>query len=248
MSGIPFVVRHPDGSAVRGFHFAPKDVSQPAPAVIVSHGFNGCAADMVNCGEAYADAGIHCFLYDFRGGSLRTTSDGTLSGMMTIQTECADLRLMTEYVRGLPEADAKQIFLHGASQGGFVSSMVATEAPEQYAGLILWYPAYVIPEDSRKRELKNDHSVFGIQLFPDFDRLAMNLDPWALMPGYTRPVLLLHGDKDPVVPCSYAEKAAFLFPNAKLKVYPDAGHGFGGAQLEDALASSVRLIREATPC
>ena len=40
----PFTLRHPDGSAVRGVHYVPEAADGPAPAVVVSHGFNGCCA------------------------------------------------------------------------------------------------------------------------------------------------------------------------------------------------------------
>jgi len=52
------------------------------------------------------------------------------------------------------------------------------------------------------------------------------IDAFAVMPQYTRPVLLLHGDKDPVVPVSDSEKAVEVYPDARLKIIKDTGHGF----------------------
>ena len=36
--------------------------------------------------------------------------------------------------------------------------------------------------------------------------------------AYTGPVLILHGDKDAIVPLRYSERAAQIFPNAELVV------------------------------
>jgi pimeloyl-ACP methyl ester carboxylesterase len=40
------------------------------------------------------------------------------------------------------------------------------------------------------------------------------------------PVLVVNGDSDPMVLPRYSHLLAGLIPNARLKIYPDAGHGF----------------------
>lgn len=246
-AGIPFQLQHPDGSVLRGLHTPPLTIPGKAPAVIYSHGFNGCIARTTGRIEAFAAAGIHFWMFDFRGGSVYSTSDGVMREMMTIQSELDDLRLVIDHVRSLPEVDPDRIYLMGESQGGFLSSLMGSAYPG-IAGLILWFPALVIPEESRHRMATGQHQVFGLPLNPDYDRLSMDIDPWAAMPGFTGPVLVLHGDKDPVVPTAYSRKAAELYPNGRFHLYPEAVHGFGGDDFADAIARSIALVKEGDPC
>ena len=233
-----FSVSHPDGSTVRGIRFK-SDSAGKRPAVIICHGFNGCYAGSLDRGEAFSTAGIDCWLFDFRGGGEYTASDGKLSEMMTTETECADLKLIIKYVLSQPETDGHRLFLQGESQGGLICTLVAEELPSLICGLILWYPALLIPEASRERLQKGVCDVFGIRLSPDFDRIAAKLDPWIKMKDYPGNVLLIHGDSDPVVPLEYSKKALSFFPNAKLKVIPGAGHGFSDIDLKSAILWSV---------
>jgi pimeloyl-ACP methyl ester carboxylesterase len=54
---------------------------------------------------------------------------------------------------------------------------------------------------------------------PDASRLAR-------LAGITQPVLVANGDNDRVVPTKNSYLLAERLPNAGLKIYPDAGHGF----------------------
>lgn len=240
----PFVLRHPGGMAVRGLHCAAQ-VAGRHPAVILSHGFNSCCADLTNRAEAFAAAGIDCYLFDFRGGGTRTTSDGGLSEMMTLSTECADLELVVGHALAQEGTDPDALFLMGESQGGLVSVLTAERMPGVFRGLLLFFPALMIPEASRERLAKGQTSVFGIELSPDFDREAAQLDPWRAMPDYEGEVLLLHGDNDMIVPLSISRKAQALFPHAALHVVAGAGHGFDGDDLHFALTACVAMVRGA---
>ena len=44
--------------------------------------------------------------------------------------------------------------------------------------------------------------------------------------GITQPVLVANGDNDRLVPTKNSHLLAERLPNARLKIYPDAGHGF----------------------
>ncbi len=241
-----FSLSHPDGTAVRGVLFGARDTGKK-PAVIISHGFNGCCADLYDQAAAFEKAGFLCFVFDFRGGGERTTSDGILSEMMTPDTECADLKLVIEYVLSRDDVDPSRLFLLGESQGGFISTLVTEDMPGTVSGLILWFPALMIPDASRERLSLGIRDVFGVRLSPDFDRIASEIDPWERMPGYTGRVLLIHGDRDPVVPVEISQRARSLFPCADLLIIPGAGHGFGGRDLETALEASVSFITVSRP-
>jgi carboxymethylenebutenolidase len=60
----------------------------------------------------------------------------------------------------------------------------------------------------------------------------------SLNPARLPPVLILHGDADSVVPVEKAYMLERIFQEAKvpyeMHIYPGAGHGFRGADHEDA--------------
>ena len=53
-----------------------------------------------------------------------------------------------------------------------------------------------------------------------------DMDVFARMPEFTKPVRILQGDKDPVVRLEDSQRAVSLYPNASLRVFPGEGHGF----------------------
>ncbi len=64
---------------------------------------------------------------------------------------------------------------------------------------------------------------------------AVSFDLYDMIGAYTGPVLILHGDKDAIVPLRYSERAAQIFPNAELVVMPGQGHGFMGKARTEAM-------------
>lgn len=239
-----FSLINSQGLTIRGRVFLSAEQDAPRPTVILSHGFNGSHRHLADRAEAFAGAGIDCYTFDFCGGSTRCESDGILSEMMTIQSECADLRCVIDAVRANPRTDARNLYLMGESQGGLVTTLVAHGAPERFHGLILWYPALMIPEHSAERLRQGVTDVFGVTLSPDFDALAAGLDPWSAMPRFGGSVLIVQGDSDPVVPLHISEKAARLFPHARLQVIAGAGHGFSGKDLTGSIQAGVRFVKE----
>jgi pimeloyl-ACP methyl ester carboxylesterase len=68
--------------------------------------------------------------------------------------------------------------------------------------------------------------------------------PWGVDPGdIVAPVLLLHGDRDGIVPAAHGRWLAQRIPRAELRVLPEDGHisvlGSAGAAL-DWLSASAR--------
>ena len=72
----------------------------------------------------------------------------------------------------------------------------------------------------------------------------MDIDVYARIPAYSGPVLMIHGDSDPVVPLSYSRRALSVYGDARLIVIPGAGHGFDGGDSHAAREHSIAFIRE----
>lgn len=64
--------------------------------------------------------------------------------------------------------------------------------------------------------------------------------------GVTTPTLVMHGEKDVVVPPAVGRRLAELIPGARLVIYPEAGH-VPMEQIPDRSAADVRSFIESLP-
>jgi pimeloyl-ACP methyl ester carboxylesterase len=230
-----------NGQVVRGLIYRP-DAEGEFPVAIFSHGLGSNYNELMHHGNGYAENGIICVFFDFCGGGMESTSDGSMQDM-TVMTEANDLVAVMESVKCLPYVNKDSVYLQGESQGGFVSAIVGLAYHEDVKGLILWYPAFSIPDDAAKRLKNGGEEFMGIRLSPDYDRAAADIDVKGLQTGFGKPVLLIHGNKDDVVPIEYSRTAAANYGNAMLKEVKGAGHGFDGKDSEFAREASIAFLK-----
>lgn len=217
------------------------------PTVIISHGYNGSYQYSVPYAKSLAEAGIASYIFDFSGGSVNSKSDGSMTDM-SVLSEMEDLNEVIDFVKTLPFVDINNLFLLGESQGGMVSALVAPKRINELKGMALIYPAFVIPDDSFKN-FPDENSIperinfmggtVGKKYFLD----ARNINIYQDIQGFTKDVLIVHGDNDTLVPISYSEKAVKVYKSAKLTVIKDSGHGFYGEQgkiAEDSITSYIK--------
>jgi len=216
-----------DGRKIAAELFLPENGKDKHPLVIVSHGFAGNYRVLDHHGDAFANNGIACLFFDFCGGGPETLSDGILKEM-TVFTEVEDLTEVLDYAKSLECVDSQKIFLLGESMGGFVSALVAAKRPKEIKGLILWYPAFVIPDDSKKRFENNETICMGLEISPEFNSSTKDLDIYKEIYPYDGPVTIIHGNKDDIVPIEYSVRAAKTYEYAELITIDGAGHGYMG--------------------
>lgn len=120
----------------------------------------------------------------------------------------------------------------GGSQGGVVSALTAARHQEEIAGLILLYPAFVIQDEvadsyNSKSEIANRPNYLG--WFPMGRRYAEDIwgmDFYQEISGFKKPVLIMHGNRDSLVPSRYSERAAQTYDQASYHEIDGAGHSF----------------------
>lgn len=230
---------------VWGMLFRP-ETEERRPAVILSHGYNGSGTDFAGECEYFASHGFVAFCYDFCGGSFRSRSSGSTVDM-SVLTEKEDLLAVFDYVRELDAVDNRQIFLFGGSQGGLVSTLVAQEREEKMQGLLLYYPAFCIPDDWREKypreeEIPDSIEFWNMLLGRRYISDAKKLQPYEALKKLDRNVLIIHGELDDVVPLSYAVRARDTCKNAELVVLKDEGHGFTGPGSVKAMEIALRFM------
>ena len=221
---------------IRGVEYLP--AGEKLPAVIMSHGFGGCQAEMSGWAERLAEMGLAVYTYDFCGGG-RGISDGDTADM-TVLTEREDLETVLAYVKALPYTDNDRIVLWGFSQGGFVSALAAARIGEQIRGLVLIYPAFCIPDDGRAGVMPGtpgfdpDHipeilMAGDMRVGKAYVEVSQKIDIYREIVKYRGNVLIVHGLSDAMVNYNYSVHAyrAYtegLFPeNNQIKKLADPG-------------------------
>ena len=148
-----------------------------------------------------------------------------------------------------PYVDSERIVMPGASQGAPVSAVTSAAHKEEVAGLILLYPAFVMADNTRKEfgsveDIPETYSLMGLTVGHDYAGVLMDYDFYQVIPQYDKKVLLVHGDKDGIVPVSYSEKAAQVYPSVQFEVLSGAGHGFYGNDVEKTMVFILGYLEE----
>ena len=206
------------------------------PLVIVSHGFNGTHVFGKNYIKAFNALGYQTYNFDFGCGSVSSRSDNNTVNM-SIRDEVNDLKTIINYFKSRSDVDASNIILLGESQGGLVSALTASDCAKDISRLILVYPALCIPDNWKERYPKSENipdttQVWNVPIGKRFFSELYDINVYKTIGKYSGPVLIIHGDKDPVVPLSYSRRAENTYKNARLKVIPGAGHGFKSEELK----------------
>jgi len=224
---------------IRGTEYRP--AGDNLPIAIVSHGFMANQNTVREYAKVLALQGYCTFIFDFCGGCLvRGKSDGNTRNM-SVLTEVKDLEAVIRFARSQPYT-SDSLLLMGASQGGFVSSLVAAKPEMNVSKLVLFYPAFCIPDDARAGKMMM--ARFDPENIPErlncgpmklgrcYPADVIKMDPFLEIQGYHGPVLIVHGTKDSIVNVDYAYRAKNAYlrscgeDNVTLKIIPDGAHGF----------------------
>ena len=203
--------------------------------VILMHGIFSSKdyGPMPQLAKGLAQAGIASIRFDFNGHG---KSDGRKQDM-TIEKEIADAKAIWDYVQGLPYVSS--VGLLGHSQGGVIASMTAGRLASENtvpAGVVLIAPGSVIKEACQGGKFFN--ATFDPKNPPEYIRCwgiyklgreylvtTQQLDIFGTSAAYDGPVLLLHGDRDGIVPMWCSERYLEAYgANAILKVVEGENH------------------------
>ncbi|UTY27847.1 alpha/beta hydrolase family protein [Treponema putidum] len=235
-----------NGITISGELFIPERTS-PMPLVILSHGFGGNRGSVRNYAKFFVEQGIAAYIFDFIGGGNNIKSGGKMTDM-SVLTEAKDLMIILDHLKTDERFNAEQIFLFGESQGGFISTYVAAERPDEVAGSVLLYPAFVIHDDARRRtpdpaNIPATMKLLGKTIGRIYNQDALSFDIYTMMPRYSGKTLIIHGTADSTVPLSYSERAVTVFPNAELIKMNGASHGFHGNTMRQAAQAAVQFVQ-----
>ncbi|MBR0203912.1 MAG: alpha/beta hydrolase [Synergistaceae bacterium] len=251
------VINPATGKTLRGLLYMP-EIASKVPLVITAHELgSNYARRWPQYGEALASQGIAVYTFDFAGGGSKARTDGTPGSHsdgetteMSVMTEVKDLECVLESAKSWNFVDANKIAIIGGSQGGAVSVITAARHADEIAGLVLLYPALIIQEDLHKKFAKKEDCppVYSYNGWLDVSPIYVNdmwdYDIYADMPKYSKPVLILHGDKDFIVPIEYSQRAAKTYPDSEFHVIKNGDHGFQGETFEQAIGYIKAYFRK----
>ncbi|MCD7782053.1 MAG: alpha/beta fold hydrolase [Methanosphaera sp.] len=207
--------------------YLPKDSSKKYPLVILSHGLSLNHTTLIEYGQLLVEKQIAVVLYDFRGGGYNSLSDGKISDM-SLLTEMDDLNTVINMVKSIDCIDNNRIYLSGHSQGGLISSLVASNR-DDIKSLFLFAPAYVIADDVvniNHMRKKNVLRLMPEYLGDTYTEVVKSIDIYNEIKEFTNPVYIYHGLKDRRVPIDYIYRAIEVYPDSKLTVFDDQEHRF----------------------
>lgn len=234
--------------SIYGELYMPQEVHKKIPTIIYSHGFAGSHEYGIQYAKQLAQKGYAVYCFDFCGGSPSSQSDGSTLDM-SIFTEQKDLEAVIEMIQGLDFVDKDNIFLLGSSQGGAVSAITAAANQEKIRGMILLYPAFVLVDLAKElfesvEDIPESYFYRWMSVGKVYFEKLLDYDIYDEISSYDKDVLIIHGDKDDIVPLSYSQKAIEVYSSANLKVVKGAGHGFYDDEFEEAMQYIENYLNE----
>ena len=226
----------------------PRQTGSRQPVAIIAHGFNGTHYSGYSYFETLNKLGYQVYAFDFPCGSLYSQSDNNTMNM-SIHDEVSDLQAIVRYFKNQPDVDANNIVLIGESQGGLVSAMTAASMPNDIRAAILVFPALCIPDNWNERypteaEIPDTTKLWNVPLGRNFFLEARKIDVFKTIKKFKHPVLIIQGDKDPIVSMEDSRRAVKIYKDARLHLIPNAGHGFKPDEQRQSLEQISEFLRK----
>ena len=222
----------------------PYVLQTPPPLILKVHGGPTAQADTVLQMKVqyYTSRGFAYAEVNYRGSSGygRAYRDA-LKGKWGI----ADVEDCIESAKALVAqglGDAQHLFIIGNSAGGLTALNALIQFPGFFCGAVCHYAVSNLTslgENIHKFEAHYEKNLLGSEGYLRSPHLRAH--------EIKTPLLLTHGQKDKVVPCSQSEQLARQMPHARLVSYPEEGHGYSPQTavhvLEQELAFFQRLLK-----
>lgn len=237
-----------NGQQIYGQLYLPATEAASYPLVIIGHGFGSSHRSTAPAARDFARAGIAAYVFDFIGGSPHSASGGSMTDM-SVLTEEEDMHAVLDGLRASSLVQERNVFLMGESQGGFVAALLAAKVPDEVRGLVLLYPALVIPDDARSRypsleDTPSTYRIMGLPVGRKYAQDVWDMDAIDAIRDYAGDVLLIHGDRDGIVPISYSQRAKEAYQHAQLVTIEGGGHGFDEIDFRTAMDLAIAFVKE----
>ncbi len=234
------VYKAPDGVKVHAQLFEPSGGESKKPAIVFVHGgpprqmllgwhYSDYYSNAYSMNQFLASRGYVVLSVNFRlgigyGYDFHRPPNAGVQGAAEYQ----DVKAAGEYLRRLPQVDAKRIGIYGGSYGGFLTALALARDSELFAAGVDIHGVHNWTAERAQSLLENRY-----EKAPDTQKaldVAWQSSPVSAIATWKSPVLLIHGDDDRNVRFSQTtdlvqrlEKAGVRFEEL---VIPDDTHHF----------------------
>ena len=203
------------------------------PIMVLCHGFatSKDGNTYIRLEEILNENEVSIFRFDLFGHG---ESDGKLEDI-TISEAVDDV---LNAIRFLKESDYKKIGLLGSSFGGMASLLAALKNNDLYIlalkSPVSDYQSLFMLRDEKEMDTWRQEgfihftSIYGekLRLNYSFFEDAIKANVYEYADKIKLPTLIVHGDKDNVVPVEQSKKTAGLIENCKLEIIEGADHTY----------------------
>lgn len=189
------------------------------PAVIVLHGWGGNASLMLPLAEYLHTAGFHSLFLDARNHG--HSEHDTFASMPRF---AEDLEVAADWLADRDQVASVAVIGHSVGAG---AAILSASRSSRYAAVVS-VSSFAHPGEMMREQMSRMPSpvvtaiLEAVQLTIGhrFETFA----PRYRLPRVGVPVLLVHGDSDPVVPISDLEELHEVRPQAEVLIVPEGGH------------------------
>ncbi len=216
----------PDGYPVHGWLVTP-DGPGPHPVLLVVHGgpFAAHGPAFFDEAQVYAGAGYAVVLGNPRGSAGYGQAHGrsVVGALGTVDVD--DLLALLDAALQRPDCDAGRVGVMGGSYGGFMTSWLASHAPDRFVAAIS--ERAVNAWDSFAGS--SDIGYYFAQAYVGAEREALwQASPLAHADDIALPLLIIHSEQDWRCPVEQAQRLFVALKNrgadAEMLLFPGEGH------------------------
>jgi uncharacterized protein len=216
-----------DGERLHGW-WIPSPRRPPLAQVLFLHGNGGNISHRLGTAKLLVEAGFDLLLFDYRGYGLS-------SGAAREQGTYRDARAARVALLARAGLDPARIVYLGESLGGAVAAELALDQPP--SGLVL-QSTFTSVRDMARIHYPVVPGFVVPNAYPTLDRI----------PRLRAPLLVIHGERDDIVPVSHGRALFEAAPDPKtLHVIRGAGHNdlveVAGTGYGSAVADWARTVR-----
>ncbi len=179
--------RTADGLLLHGWWFASAAAADDGPVVLWAHGNAHNLTGRARHAQVLADEGVPVFLFDYRGYG-RSEGEPGEEGIYQ------DIEAAYEFLTEQRQISPQRVVLLGRSLGSAPAARLSTRVP--HAGTILVSPLPSAKRMARRMFAGLPVDWFGTVKFPVIEWVAQR----------KRPLLVIHGNLDQVVPLKYGRE------------------------------------------
>ncbi|MGC8480337.1 MAG: alpha/beta hydrolase family protein [Acidimicrobiales bacterium] len=192
----------------------------PFPLVVMLSGLDSTKEELRSTEEIFLDRGIATFAVDGPG-------QGEAEYTFAIEGEWEHPgAAILDFISSHPSIDADRIGIWGVSLGGYYAPRVAAFDPRIKATIALSGPYNFaedweqLPDLTREAFRVRSHS----ETFAEAREKAGALSLRGCAGSIERPLLIVFGERDRLIPSSHAYRLAEEAPHATLLMFPDGNH------------------------